>query len=384
MKKFIISIIILLLVGVGCYLYFNNNDTDIKNVTNKIKDTKKEIEFKDVSNSIFKDNYDKAYNKMKKMSIEEKVGQLFLVRYDNSMTSEYSKYFPSGYVLFSRDFNGQTKESIKEELSNIDSNIPLAFAVDEEGGFVTRVSRYINFRNEKFLSPRSYYDQGGYDLVKKMEKEKAELLLSIGINLNLAPVADVSTNPNDFIYNRSFGLNAEETSTFIKNMVEYSNEFGISSCLKHFPGYGNNVDTHTGSATDNRSYETFTSSDYLPFIAGIKEKVPMILVSHNIVTSIDDEVPASLSVKIHEELRDKLKFSGIIITDDLDMSAIKDNYQDGAVMAVNSNNDLIITSDFINDYNKVLSAYKNKIIDEKTIDRAVTRIIAWKYSYKIM
>ena len=384
MKKFIISIIILLLVGVGCYLYFNNNDTDIKNVTNKIKDTKKEIEFKDVSNSIFKDNYDKAYNKMKKMSIEEKVGQLFLVRYDNSMTSEYSKYFPSGYVLFSRDFNGQTKESIKEELSNIDSNIPLAFAVDEEGGFVTRVSRYINFRNEKFLSPRSYYDQGGYDLVKKMEKEKAELLLSIGINLNLAPVADVSTNPNDFIYNRSFGLNAEETSTFIKNMVEYSNEFGISSCLKHFPGYGNNVDTHTGSATDNRSYETFTSSDYLPFIAGIKEKVPMILVSHNIVTSIDDEVPASLSIKIHEELRDKLKFSGIIITDDLDMSAIKDNYQDGAVMAVNSNNDLIITSDFINDYNKVLSAYKNKIIDEKTIDRAVTRIIAWKYSYKIM
>ena len=384
MKKFIISIIILLLVGVGCYLYFNNNDTDIKNVTNKIRDTKKEIEFKDVSNSIFKDNYDKAYNKMKKMSIEEKVGQLFLVRYDNSMTSEYSKYFPSGYVLFSRDFNGQTKESIKEELSNIDSNIPLAFAVDEEGGFVTRVSRYINFRNEKFLSPRSYYDQGGYDLVKKMEKEKAELLLSIGINLNLAPVADVSTNPNDFIYNRSFGLNAEETSTFIKNMVEYSNEFGISSCLKHFPGYGNNVDTHTGSATDNRSYETFTSSDYLPFIAGIKEKVPMILVSHNIVTSIDDEVPASLSVKIHEELRDKLKFSGIIITDDLDMSAIKDNYQDGAVMAVNSNNDLIITSDFINDYNKVLSAYKNKIIDEKTIDRAVTRIIAWKYSYKIM
>ena len=383
MKKFIISIIILLLVGVGVYLYFNN-DNDIKNVTNKIKDTKKEIEFKDVSNSIFKDNYDKAYNKMKKMSIEEKVGQLFLVRYDNSMTSEYSKYFPSGYVLFSRDFNGQTKESIKEELSNIDSNIPLAFAVDEEGGFVTRVSRYTNFRNEKFLSPRSYYDQGGYDLVKKMEKEKAELLLSIGINLNLAPVADVSTNPNDFIYNRSFGLNAEETSTFIKNMVEYSNEFGISSCLKHFPGYGNNVDTHTGSATDNRSYETFTSSDYLPFVAGIKEKVPMILVSHNIVTSIDDEVPASLSIKIHEELRDKLKFSGIIITDDLDMSAIKDNYQDGAVMAVNSNNDLIITSDFINDYNKVLSAYKNKIIDEKTIDRAVTRIIAWKYSYKIM
>ena len=384
MKKFILCIIIILLVGVGFYFYTNHKDINFKDATNSIDDSKKVIEFKDVSNSIFKDNYKKAYNKMKKMSIEEEIGQLFLVRYDNSMTSQYSKYFPSGYVLFSKDFNGHTKESIKNELDSIESNIPLTFAVDEEGGFVTRVSRYSSFRSEKFLSPRNYYDQGGYDLVKQMEKEKAELLLSIGINLNLAPVADVSVDPNDFIYNRSFGLDAKETSTFIKNMIEYSNEFGISSCLKHFPGYGNNVDTHTGSAIDNRSYETFTSNDYLPFIAGIKEKVPMILVSHNIVTSIDNEVPASLSKKIHEELRDKLKFSGIIVTDDLDMSAIKDNYEDGVVRAVNANNDLIITSDFINDYNKVLDAYKNKIIDKKTIDKAVTRIIAWKYSYNIM
>ena len=87
---------------------------------------------------------------------------------------------------------------------------------------------------------------------------------------------------------------------------------------------------------------------------------------------------------MHEELRDKLGFSGIIITDDLAMSAIKDNYTDGAVRAVNSNNDLIITSDFINDFNKVLDAYNNKLIDENIINKAVVRIIAWKYSYDII
>ena len=87
---------------------------------------------------------------------------------------------------------------------------------------------------------------------------------------------------------------------------------------------------------------------------------------------------------MHEELRDKLQFSGIIITDDLDMQAIKDNYTDGAVKAVQAGNDLIITSDFINDYNKVLDAYNNKEIRKDMIDKAVTRILAWKYSYNII
>ena len=385
MKKFITFIIVIALLiglGIGGYYYFFEKETTndiVKKVTKKEK-----IAYKDIYNSIFKDNYSKAYNDMKKMSTEEKVGQLFLSRYDKGMTTKYQEYNPGGYVLFAKDFDGQTKDSIKKELDSIKTKTPLAFAVDEEGGYVTRVSRYKNFRDEKFKSPKAYYEEGGYDLLKQMEKEKAELLLSIGINLNLAPVSDVTTNPDDFMYIRAFGEDATKTSEYVKNMVSYANEAGISSCLKHFPGYGNNTDTHTGSCVDNRSYDTFTSSDYLPFEAGIKEKVPMILVSHNIVNAIDSENPASLSAKMHEELRDKLQFSGIIITDDLDMQAIKDNYTDGAVKAVQAGNDLIITSDFINDYNKVLDAYNNKEIRKDMIDKAVTRILAWKYSYNII
>ena len=367
-------------------MYFNYTDKDNNNIKETIKEKVKikKVVYKDIKNSIFKKYYDKAFNDMENMSIEEKIGQLFIVRYDISMTSTFSNYNPGGYILFAKDFENKTKDSLKSELSSITSKIPLAFAVDEEGGFVTRVSKYPNFRGERFASPRYYFEQGGYDLLKSMEKEKAELLLSLGINVNFAPVADVSTNPNDFIYNRSFGRSAEETSEFIKNMVSYANESKISSCLKHFPGYGNNKDTHTGSAYDDRDYSVFVSSDYLPFEAGIKEGVPMIMFSHNIVSSIDPENPATLSLKMHEELRNKLGFSGIIVTDDLIMSAIKDNYPDGSVRAVNAGNDLIITSDFVNDFNKVLEAYNNKIIDEDIINKAVVRIIAWKYSYDII
>ena len=377
--KFILLLLILGLIVYGSYVYFSyvDNNDEVKK-----EEKVKKIEIKDVKNSIFKKGYNKAIDDLEKMSIEEKIGQLFIVRYDNGMISEYSKYNPAGYVLFAKDFEGKFMVSLKNELSSITSKIPLAFAVDEEG--VTRVSKYSGFRSEKFLSPKYYYEQGGYDLLKSIEKEKAELLLSIGLNVNFAPVADVSTNTGDFIYNRSFGRSAEETSEFIKNMVNYANESKITSCLKHFPGYGNNKDTHTGIAYDDRSYETFTSSDYLPFEAGIKEGVPMIMMSHNIVSSIDSDNPSSLSPKMHEELRNKLKFSGIIITDDLIMAAIKDNYPDAAVSAVNSGNDLIITSDFINDFNKVLDAYNNKLISDEIINKAVVRVIAWKYSYNII
>ena len=383
MKKILLFLILIIIIGGGCYYYFimNNKTNNTSNIViNKIR----KVEFEDVASSIFKDNYFEAYKDMKRMSVEEKIGQMFLVRYDSSMVSTYTNYYPGGYLLFARDFLGKNKDSMKEELSSINSNVPLAFAVDEEGGTVVRVSKYYNFRSSPFLAPRDYYDQGGYDLLESTEKEKAELLLSIGINLNLAPVADIPSNYNDFIYKRSFRDNADNTSIYIKNMIGYAKKAGISSCLKHFPGYGNNTDTHTGSCFDNRSYETFTGNDYLPFEAGIKAGAPMILVSHNVVGCIDGENPGSISLKMHEELRNKLKYTGIIITDDMGMAAISNNYTDGAVRAVNSLNDMIITSDFINDYNQVLDAYNNKLIDEKTIDKAVTRILAWKYNYNIM
>lgn len=382
MKKVLILLLLLvisILIGMN---YFNNTKVEKK-------DSKKEeiIENETIKNSLFKFYSKESAKKVKDMSIEEKVGQLFLVRYDKTQTNKYKDYYPGGYILFAKDFENHTKESIKEELTNLQNNnkYPLILGVDEEGGFVTRVSRFKNFREERFKSPRAYYDEGGYELLEQMENEKLSLLKELGLNLNLAPVADISTNEDDFIYTRSFGKDANETSEFIKNMVEFANNNEINSCLKHFPGYGNNKDTHTGIAIDERSYENFLENDFKPFKAGIDADVPSILVSHNIINCLDSSKPASLSQNVIKELRDTLKFTGIIMTDDLAMSAVS-SYVDenvAATLAINAGNDMIITSDFEKMYQEVLNAVNNNEITKETLDTAVTRIIAWKYYSKL-
>ena len=378
MKKILIVLLIVFIICTGC------GKEEKKTV---LQD---KVWPDEVLDDLFFDYYQEASEVMEKMTLEEKVGQLFLVRYDAWSAKEQIKnYYPGGYVLFAKDFEDHTKATIKNELDSNQklSKIPLTFAVDEEGGYVTRVSRFSQFRSEKFQSNQYYYNLGGYEKLKEIEEEKAKLLLSLGLNMNLAPVADVSTNVNDFIHIRTFGKDAKETSTFISNMVGYAKDSGISSCLKHFPGYGNNVDTHTGSAYDKRSYETFTNSDYLPFISGIKAGVPSIMVSHNVMESVDSTYPASLSKKvITGELREKLDFSGIVITDDLAMDAVKSYVTEGsaAVLAINAGNDMIITSDFETMFKEVLKAVNDGTIEKETINNAVRRIIAWKHAYQLM
>ena len=380
MKK-IVFVLLIVLIILGIIF--------IPKYISKIDVSKDKVEEEVVeSNDLFGKYYTKANKVLKNMTIEEKVGQLFLVRYDVNYAPRWVKNnYAGGFILFAKDFNGKTKETINKELNNLKdmSSNGLIIAVDEEGGFVTRVSRYTNFRDSKFLAPRDYYAEGGYELLEKTEIEKAQLLLSLGINLNLAPVADVSTNEEDFINNRAFGKGATETADFVKHMVGYAKNEGISCSLKHFPGYGNNIDTHDGIAIDNRSYEDISSNDYLPFIAGIEEGVPTILVSHNIVNCLDSSKPASLSEKVIKELREKLEFSGIIITDDLAMDAVKEYVDNGnaATLAINAGNDLIITSSFDEMYDEVLEAVNNGEIKEEVIDTAVRRILAYKLAYKM-
>ena len=377
MKKLLVVFLVILVVCTGC--------------VKKEKETvvSEKLFPEEMEDDLFFDYYLDASKLLDTMTLEEKVGQMFLVRYDASTSiKQITNYYAGGFVLFAKDFENHTKVTIKNELATRQKNskIPLAFAVDEEGGYVTRVSRFPAFRSERFKSNRDLFETGGYDLVKTSEVEKAELLLGIGLNLNLAPVADVSTNSDDYINIRTFGRSASETATFISNIVSYNNEAGISSSLKHFPGYGNNKDTHNGSAIDNRSYDNFIKNDFLPFKSGIEAGVPTILVSHNIVNSMDSLYPASLSKKVINELRNTLNFSGIVITDDLAMGAVSKyvNAKEGATLAINAGNDMIITSSFETMYNEVLNNVKSDIIKEEVIDKAVMRILAWKYAYGII
>ena len=143
----------------------------------------------------------------------------------------------------------------------------------------------------------------------------------MGINLNLSPVADITTNKNSYIYDRSFGKDKYKTAEYIKNVLSTQSN-NLSYVLKHFPGYSDNLDTHTNIAIDNRLYKTIKNNDFIPFKVGIENGANAIMVSHNIVSNIDNK-PSSLSRKIHNILRNELNFKGIILTDDLSMNAIK-------------------------------------------------------------
>lgn len=205
---------------------------------------------------------------------------------------------------------------------------------------------------------------------------------NLGINLNLAPVVDISTNPNDYMYKRSLGQNAKLTATYAKAVIKASKGTKVSYTLKHFPGYGNNVDTHTGSSTDARTYQDICNNDLVPFKAGIEEGAEAVLISHNTVTSIDSKNPASLSVVIHDLLRKDLNFTGIIITDDLSMAAIPKN-ENAIVKAIQAGNDLIITNDYTNAVSSVNQALNDGTLQPDQIDHLSFRILAWKY-YKGM
>lgn len=382
-KKSSILLILFLIIVLGISLYpkrYQEEQIGEEVTLEEAKEQKKEL---------FSDYYEQAEELMKTMSLEEKVGQMFLVRYPKTgVIQEIKNEKPGGYILFSRDFDNKTKESMEQELKNNQENskIKMLLGVDEEGGTVVRVSSHKAFRSSKFLSPQELDAQGGLNAIVEDSKEKSALLKSIGLNMNLAPVVDVSTSSSDFIYKRAYGKGAEETALYTKQVIQTMNEMEMISSMKHFPGYGNNVDTHTGIAIDKRDYTTFATSDFLPFKAGIEEEAPTILVSHNIVECMDAEKPASLSEKVHELLRNELGFTGVILTDDLAMDAVNSYVQKGeaAVQAVIAGNDIIITSDFKTHKTEVMNAVESGEISEDTINQAVKRILALKYAYQII
>ena len=200
--------------------------------------------------------------------------------------------------------------------------------------------------------------------------------------MNFAPVCDVSENPEDFIYERSFGQNGELTAEYVRTVTESMSGQGVACVLKHFPGYGDNTDTHTGVAYDERSYETFETSDFLPFRAGIESGAQIVLVSHNIVSCMDSRYPASLSSEVHKILREELEFSGVIVTDDLVMDGIRDFTSDSqaAVLAVQAGNDLLCCTDFETQIPAVTAAVEKGEISEERIDESVQRILEMKIS----
>lgn len=320
--------------------------------------------------------YNKAYQKLKELSQKEKIGELFLLRYPDKLNKVN---YVGGYVFYAKDFKNKSKSSITKMITSLQENrnIKLLTAVDEEGGTVTRLSHIA-----KFSSPQELYKEGGFSKIEEDTINKSKLLEELGLNLNLAPVVDISTNKDDYIYKRTLGEDEVLTSKYAKTVIEASKNYNVSYTLKHFPGYGNNIDTHYNSSLDTRTYEELVNKDLLPFEEGIKSGAEAILVSHNIVSALTNE-PASLSIIIHNLLRKNLNFKGIVITDDISMKAVSEN-NDSTLKALLAGNNLIITSNYQESYSEISKALQDNIIPKEYLDYLVLRNLAWKYSKNLI
>ena len=393
MKIRIVFIIIAFILLILCsYAFYNSGfkETEIKikkvitpvEETNNENDDRKENKNNILNdNGIFSDYYEQALEKLKVMSLDEKIAQVLLVRVPKDNGIEVlSQYQFGGYLLFARDTMNTTKEDFINKIiayQNV-SKIPLIVAVDEEGGSVNRISINPNLVEEPFRSSADLYREGGLDLIDEDTRRKNSILEELGINFNLAPVVDIASE-NSFIYKRTLGTDLDVLNEYVKRTINISKESKVSYCLKHFPGYGDNVDTHTGMAEDFRYLNELEIKDLIPFKTGIENGAKAILVNHNILVNIDNSSPASLSMVIHNILRNNLGFTGIIVTDDLYMDAIKNYYDRPVIRALEAGNDLIIINDYGSGINEIKDAINNNSFDINILDKAVLRVLSWIY-----
>ncbi len=394
--KWCISLLIIILICGTSYIYFNNKnksngDNQSSNEESNEKDTRGSSTEpnEDITTGIPSEQVlakEKITGILNEMSLEEKIGQLFLARVPvENQLEDIKNYFLGGYLLFGRDFENKTLEQVKQSISRYQeySSIPMLIASDEEGGTVTRISSLLE---TSFKSPQELYKTGGIELVKEDIKNKSKLLKDYGIHTGLFPDADVATKESAFIYQRTLGLDAKTTAEYISQVVKVLKEEQFGSTLKHFPGYGNNVDSHVDIVIDNRSLEELRKVDFLPFIAGIEAGADSILVAHNIVTSIDSNVPASISPDVHKIIREELNFKGVIMTDDLDMEGISSfiSQEEAGVKAIEAGNDLILSSTYKTQIPYIIDSVKSGRITEERINESVMRILEWKNKLGIL
>ena len=379
MKKIIsLFLVLILMITVPISAYAEENTSETVTSAEETLQAEKTVD-------------ERAREILDSMTLEEKVAQMFMVYMPSkNATAIQKEYQFGGYLLFANNFKNNSYDKKRSQIKGYQkaSKIKMLIAVDEEGGIVNRVSLCKQYRSSPFLSPRELYKKGGYSKIRKDTREKADLLLDLGINTNLAPVADVAYNSKNYIYSRTFSTSARSTSKYIKYVVREMGKKNLVSTLKHFPGYGNNGDTHSNIIHDKRSKKTFESRDLLPFAAGIDAGCDMIMVSHNIVECFDKKNPASLSKKVHNYLRKEMDFDGVIISDGLGMAGVVDfvggSKSEAAVRSILAGNDMICANDYKAQYKAVLKAVKSGRIKESQVNKSVTRILKLKLNRGII
>lgn len=404
MKKFLFLILLIIILSLA-YSFIFNTKVIQNTLNNSTKSQSKEEDInsdKTIDNSINSKSSSKQpskdliQEKIDNMSLDEKIGQLVIsgvesTSIDPTIQDFIQKKYIGGVILFSRNVSTAQQvlnltNSIKD--TNKSNKIPLFISVDEEGGLVSRLPKeFIKLPKNSYIgeidNPKFSYDIG-----KSIGKE----LSSLGYNMDFAPVMDINSNPkNPVIGARSFGNNEKIVSELgIETMKGLQSE-NIIPVIKHFPGHGDtSVDSHIGLPIVNNDLNRLKNFELVPFKSAINNGADVVMVSHILLSKLDNQYPASLSSKIITDLlRNQLNFMGVIITDDMTMGAISKNYGigDAAVKSLLAGSDIILVCHEYDNVNKVLDsiklAVKNNVISEQRINQSLYRILSLKEKYKL-
>lgn len=355
----------------------------------------------------------KAEKLIKSMTLEEKIGQLFIIRPDSldfnltpeqisnanaygvtelntQMIESLEQYHIGGVVIFQKNIISPTQltdfiNEMKEQ-----SKISLFVGIDEEGGPVSRIA------NSKEFDVIQYESMEAIGLTEKSKNAKnvgltiGSYLKQYGFNLDFAPVADVNTNPENIVIgNRSFGSDPALVAKMVSAEIDGLHEAGVMSCVKHFPGHGDTKgDTHKGFVSTEKTWEELKQCELIPFIKA-SQNTDMIMISHITAPNItSDGLPSSLSNEmIGGKLRKELDYDCVVITDSMAMGAITQQYtsSDSAIKAILGGADIILMpKNFVEAYDGIYDAVKDGTISEKRIDESVLRILSLKEKYDLL
>lgn len=342
---------------------------------------------------------------LEKMTVEQKVAQLFIITPDaltgitgvsaaGDATYAALQQYPVGGLVYFEN-NLQSYEQISEMLHNVQqysmeiSGLPLFLDVDEEGGTVARISGQ-GYGIEPIEDMAAVGASGDYERAQEIGTYIGSYLSDLGFNVDFAPCADVLTNPaNTVVARRSFGSDAALVAEMTDLQRKAMEQEGIIGALKHFPGHGaTSEDSHQGFAYIQKTEEELVNNEWIPFKKGIEEGAKMIMVGHIVCSEITGtEDPSSLSYyMVTEILRQKMGFQGLVVTDALNMGAIANYYTSAqaAVKAVQAGVDLLLMpSDFSGAYQGVLNAVYNGEISEERLNESLYRILQVKNEMRV-
>lgn len=343
-----------------------------------------------------------------KMSLREKVGQLFIVRpealaensnaetapatdrVDDAVISRIEEYPVGGIALFSRNIT--SAEQLPMFISDLQSSskYPLFIAVDEEGGRVARIANSDFFNVASYKSMEDIGKAGDASKAEEVGRQIGLYLKELGFNLDFAPVADTNTNPQNIVIgDRSYGSDPALVACMVSAQLDGMHDSGIMGTLKHFPGHGDTKDdTHSGYVSIEKTWDELKECELVPFITALP-KADMVMVSHITAVNVtSDKLPTSMSeTMITGKLRNELGYDGVIITDAMAMGAVADNYTsaEAAVTAVKAGVDIVLMPQNLDEaFNGVMNAVTDGEISMARLDESVMRILKLKARYKLI